>query len=105
MYSNRLVLTRDMVLRDRCIDTFPMTAPEFCQKWIPILYNLQPTDRGYKAACIRELAQITSLTERAIKGWGDDLGSHPDSVKRTLYWANMGYAFKYAIGIRPNQDI
>ncbi len=105
MYTTRGVLTREMLLRGQHINTSIMKASQFCEKWIPILYGLYPTDRGYKAACIRELAQLTKLTERTIKSWGDNLDNHPETVDQTLYWANIGYGVKHVLGFKPNQKI
>lgn len=94
-----------MVLTDLSFKSFVMSPSEFCEKWIPVLYNLSPSDRGYKAACIRELMQITGLAEVTIKMWGADMGDYPNSVASTLKLANQLYAVKHAIGIRPNQEI
>lgn len=105
MYAKSPVLTRSMILNDTSFKTFCMSPSQFCEKWIPILYNISPDQRGYKAACIRELQAVTGLTERTVKSWGADMADYPDSVGNTLKFANMAYGIKHAIGIRPNQEI
>ena len=104
MYSRSSVITRDMVLRDKSFSLNFMSPSDFCQKWIPILYKIMPDERGYKAACIKELVSVTGLTESTIKNsWGADMANYPKSVENTLYWANISYTVNHALGFRPNR--
>lgn len=104
MYSNVPTITRDMVLRDKSFSLNSMSPSDFCAKWIPILYGIMPDERGYKAACIKELTAVTGLTESTIKNsWGANMANYPKSVENTLYWANIGYTVNHALGFRPNR--
>lgn len=47
----------------------PLPPDEFCRKWIPRIYQLQPKDRGYKQACCKMLSVLTGYTESTIRHW------------------------------------
>ena len=52
-----------------------MTPPEYCEKWIPVLYGFEPGEYGYRKACIQELMYVTSFEPGTIKNWGADLNT------------------------------
>ena len=53
------------------IRKLPLKPQEYCEKWVPILYGRQPGERGYKAACIRELARVSGVEADTIeRNWG-----------------------------------
>ena len=41
----------------------------FCHRWVPVKLGIFPEQRGYKAACIRFLAEITESSETTAKTW------------------------------------
>lgn len=66
-----------------------MTPKEYCEYWIPIKTELNPGDWGYRAACDREISEITSIPVGTIKGWGKEFENCPESVERTLNYAHF----------------
>ena len=81
-----------------------MTPAEYCEKWIPTIAGLYPDERGYKTACIKELARVTGLTEMAIKKWGADMDGYPLNIKHILQMANTINAMKQILGFSPSCD-
>jgi hypothetical protein len=58
---------------------------DFCNIWIPKLYGIQPNERGFKAACIKELAKITGTGYATIeRNWAADFSDRPEWVPRLL---------------------
>ncbi|MFQ3617436.1 MAG: hypothetical protein SNJ57_10000 [Cyanobacteriota bacterium] len=57
---------------------------------MPIFYQKTPQDRGYKAACIRELARVTDVAETTIeRNWGTNFEKTPEYVRRLLLFADI----------------
>ena len=75
------------------IRRLPLEPQEYCEKWIPTLYGKQPGERGYKAACIRELARVSGVSPENIeRNWGlTDLAfdSAPSYLPRMLRMADI----------------
>lgn len=65
-----------------------MSPSEYCEKWIPIIYGIEPDERGYRAKCIIELSSVTEFATSTIEGWGSDLDAVAERtrpiVERTL---------------------
>ena len=66
-----------------------MNPLTYCQKWVPILYNIQPGTRGWKTACIKELARVTKAAVSTVKNWGTEFEGHPDYVRVILDQADI----------------
>lgn len=62
---------------------------EYCHKWVPVLYNIRPGERGWKATCNREIARVTKAAISTIKNWGTDFEKHPDYVQVILSQADL----------------
>lgn len=68
----------------------PLTPQEYCQRWVFKLTGIAPQERGYRSACIRELAKVTGLKERSIdNNWGQNFQDHPQWVKVCLRHADL----------------
>jgi hypothetical protein len=68
----------------------PLEPKEYCQKWVPTLYGKHPGERGYKAACIRELSRVSGVSEESIEGnWGIDFSKAPSYLPRMLRMADI----------------
>ena len=55
----------------------PLEPADFCARWIT---SIDPNDRGYYSACVRELAKATGLSERTVNGWGADFAKRPKYI-------------------------
>ncbi|WP_319422699.1 hypothetical protein [Pleurocapsa sp. FMAR1] len=49
---------------------------------------MPPEQRGYRKACIEQLAKATGLSETTIANWGKDFEKRPDYIVHTLSIAN-----------------
>ena len=67
-----------------------MEPLEYCDRWVEKYTNIAPGERGYRAACIRELAKATGLKERSIdNNWGEDFKKRPEWVLTGLRNADL----------------
>ncbi len=59
----------------------PLEPMEFCQRWVK-----SPTsgERGYHAACVRELAKACGISELTVKGWGQNFQKYPSHIPTML---------------------
>lgn len=82
----------------------PLEPLDFCNRWIPKLYNVQPDERGYKAACIRELEKITGTQYTTIeRNWGADFSNRPEWVPRILKREHLLNLIQQAMNLRTEQ--
>lgn len=58
-----------------------MLPKDYCEKWIPLLYDLNPGDYGYKRACIDELSKLTGFATKTVKNWDSEFGKAPVQAK------------------------
>lgn len=66
-----------------------MKPSDYCEKWVPIFYKIQPGDRGYKKKCIEELVRVTTLAPETIeRSWGRNFEKAPTYIDRMLDYAN-----------------
>jgi hypothetical protein len=49
----------------------PLEPKEFCQYWIPKLYQLNPGEYGYRKACIQLLSLVTDSSQYTCANWVD----------------------------------
>ena len=55
---------------------------EYLEKWIPVLYAVEPGQRGFRSRCIEELSTITGTPGPTIdRNWG----SAPDFERAPSY--------------------
>ncbi len=67
-----------------------MEPQEYCRKWVPIYQGKKPGERGYRAACVRELAKISGVKESTIDiNWGSDFAQRPGYLPRMLTLADV----------------
>lgn len=63
------------------IVSIPLKPSKFCAKWVK---KISPSERGYRAECIRELMAATGLEFTTINKWGSELDECPEYVERLL---------------------
>jgi hypothetical protein len=66
-----------------------MTAIEFCER--VLLNGMEPDEqrmrrqaRGYRAECVRLLAEVLGKPERTVSNWGDDFAAMPADLRILL---------------------
>lgn len=74
----------------------------YCLKWVPRFYKKQPEERGFKAACIRELMRVTELDKKTIEGWGADFSKRPKHVLVMMRQADIINQVRDLVGLPPN---
>ncbi len=79
-----------------------MTPSDYCSKWVPILYNLNPGDRGYRAACNREISKVTGVSSNTVSQWGKDLENYHPLIEIILAYRDKLNNIQMAIGILPD---
>lgn len=62
------------------LKAIPLEPIDFCKKWL----DFPPEERGFYTRCVRELARVTGLTERAIHGWGPEFRGRPEYILKLL---------------------
>ena len=68
----------------------PLEPQEYCRKWVPIYQGKKPGERGYRAACVRELAKVSGVKESTIDiNWGSDFSERPGYLPRMLTLADV----------------
>lgn len=69
--EQRLAVQRNGVKWQKLRLNRTMTTVEYLLKWIPLIYGVQPDERGFRAKCIEELSQVTEIPARSIDtNWG-----------------------------------
>jgi len=84
-----------LTINHPCLRLKRLDIETFCELWIPKLYGLQPDERGYKKACISELAKIVgdispSNIQKNWK-WGKGEKEYPKWVDRMLELTDARY--------------
>jgi hypothetical protein len=75
---------------------------DFCNIWIEKLYGIKPDERGFKAACIKELAKITGTRYATIeRNWGADFSDRPSWVPRLLRREHMLNRIREVVNLSP----
>ena len=64
-----------------------MDAWEFCCRWFDIDKNEEP-ERGYRAKCVKLLAQVIGLEVNTVERWGSNFERMPDQYRSTLSYAD-----------------
>jgi hypothetical protein len=85
------------------IRRLPLEPNDYCRKWVPVFYGKQPGERGYKAACIKELARVTGVAPENIeRNWGKELENTPSYLPRMLRMADIINQAVKAISLPPD---
>jgi hypothetical protein len=66
-----------------------VTPKEYCEKWLPILYGIDLSERGSKKVAIAELSRVLKIPESTIRNWGSDFERAPVTVHTTLSYADL----------------
>lgn len=85
----------------------PLEIEEFCHRWIPKLYKIQPDEYGYRKACVTELSRLMkdSITFRGIEKnwkWQNGQTDYPPYVKAVLDLADEKYRVMEQLDALPN---
>lgn len=64
----------------------PLEPLEFCQRWVKCP---APGERGYQAACVRELARACGISKLTVKGWGQNFQKRPSQIPNMLRVVDM----------------
>lgn len=78
--ANTNLQSRDAVTWQQQLDAIaemPLEPQEFCRRWVN---KPAPGERGYRAACIRELARACGISERTVDGWGPNFERRPEHI-------------------------
>jgi hypothetical protein len=103
---NQLQITRESAIKKQIFRNSFVSPSEYCEKWVTKICGLQPDERGYKSACVRELMRVTGLAESTIREWGIDyvkFNEKPSkAVLAALKWADQINSVKESLGFRPD---
>ena len=66
-----------------------VTLKEYCDQWVPRLYDTTAEQRGYHKLCVKELARITGYKEGSIHNWGAEFAGAPDAAIRMCAMASI----------------
>lgn len=66
-----------------------LTPKEYCEKWLPLLHGIALAEHGARKIAIDELHKATGIARSTIKNWGSDFERAPQSVHRTLTYADQ----------------
>ena len=100
-------MTTDSMLY--CQGSLYLTVSEFCEKWIPFLYNVYPDDVKYRRACIQELARIAgdaTTYNNIYSNWvlADDEKGYPRYIRPLLEFADKQYSIMQTLNAQPTQN-
>lgn len=66
-----------------------LTPEEYCKKWVPVFYGVQPDERGFRKHAVEELSKITGFQPTSINNWGKGFANAPSWVHRMLKMADI----------------
>lgn len=77
--------------------TNSVNIEQFCEKWIPKLYDIHPDERGFKKVCVVELVKImggTVSSDNISKHWvwKDGQSNYPAIVDELLTHVDARYS-------------
>ncbi len=64
-----------------------MDAWEFCRRWFDVDVDGEQ-ERGYRAKCVKLLAQVIGLEVNTVERWGSNFERMPDQYRSTLSYAD-----------------
>ena len=62
---------------------------EYACKWVPLIYGINPDERGFKDAAAREISRITGRHTGSIRNWGSQFENAPQDVRLILKMADL----------------
>ena len=75
---------------------------EYCRRWVPVHQGKHPGERGYRAACVRELAKVAGIKESTIDiNWGANFEKRPNYMPRLLRMADVINQLKQVLPLPP----
>lgn len=97
-----------VVLRER--EQYKVEPEEFCEKWIPKLYGIEPGQHFFKLACIQEFKKhLDNLdVDSAYKNWrwGDNVKEqYPQYLPSVLKLLDKQYSALEILGGLPRYSI
>lgn len=96
---------------ERSAGDIRLEPEEFCNKWIPKIYGIQPGESLYTKACIEEFLLIlgtTGLTERSIRSNWSWLGGqrrYPSYLPIVLRLVDRQYGVLDLLGYLPTRQV
>jgi len=75
---------------------------EYCRKWVPKLHGKYPEDRGYYLACVKELSEVSGITDGAIRNWGTDFKKCPEYFRNLLSWVDVVRQVQSSVDLPPS---
>ncbi|MBN3946762.1 MAG: hypothetical protein HWQ38_09795 [Nostoc sp. NMS7] len=87
-----------------------LTVSEFCEKWIPLLYNVYPDDVRYRRACVQELAKIAgdaTTYNNIYSNWvlADNEKGYPRYIRPLLEFADKQYSIMQTLNVLPQHRL
>jgi hypothetical protein len=63
----------------------PITLEEFCDRWVPIIYNLRSGEKKeQRKASVDLLVRLTKLSKKTVQNWFSGTQPCPDDILRLL---------------------
>lgn len=84
------------------LSDIPLEPSDYCSKWVPKLWHIEQGERGYRKACMAEIARVTSISKNTINTWGSDFSDCPSHVKQSLRMADIINTIRELIQLPPN---
>jgi len=75
------------LLRD--VQATTLTPKQYCEKWLPLIHGINLSEHGARKLAIEELHKATGIAKATIKNWGPDFERAPQTVHRTLTYADQ----------------
>ena len=61
-----------------------MTPVEYCEKWLPILYNVEYGDSGSRQYCVMALMDALTLKYPTVNAWGAKFERYSNKEKTEM---------------------
>jgi hypothetical protein len=63
----------------------PVSLDEFCQRWVPVIYEVQPEDGlKYRRACVTLMAEIADKNRKTVQNWLSYPHLVPEHINKLL---------------------
>jgi hypothetical protein len=86
--SSRLYpITSLQALEELC--NIPLDPWEYCFRYVPKKYFIQPGQWGYWKSCVKELSRVTGLGVSTVNSWGSQFQRAPRLTRLVLRQADM----------------
>jgi hypothetical protein len=95
-------IRRKQYQRIDALSRIPLEPSDYCAKWVPAFHGKNPGERGYRAACLRELARVSGFQESTINNWGTHFEKRPDHFLYLLRWVDIVNQVRQAVLLPPD---